>query len=264
MRFEIVTLFPELIDAFAGVGLIARGIEGGVLSIEALNPRQFATDKHGSVDDAPFGGGSGMVMLPEPLLAAFEALDARAAETGRAKGRRILLSPSGDPFTQATAARLASLPAVMLICGRYEGVDERVAELCDEQLSLGDFVLNGGEVAAMAVIEATARLLPGVLGNASSALEESHSAGVLEYPQYTRPRSFRGREVPAALLSGNHAAIARWRRAQALARTRARRPDLFARLTLDASDRALLAQHDREAQVSDPAQGDRKPEEPKP
>ena len=254
MRFEIVTIFPELIEAFASVGLISRGVEGGVLSIEALNPRQFATDKHASVDDAPFGGGSGMVMLPEPLLQAMEALDARAAQAARARSRRILLSPSGEPFTQAIAARLATLPAVMLICGRYEGVDERVAELCDEQLSLGDFVINGGEVAAMAVIEAAARLLPGVLGNASSAIDESHSAGLIEYPQYTRPRSFRGREVPEVLLSGNHAAIARWRRAEALARTRERRPDLFAQLTLDASDRKLLEQRDRAAEAK-PAEG---------
>ena len=240
MRFELVTIFPELIDAFAAVGLIARGVETGVLAIEAQNPRKFATDKHASVDDAPFGGGSGMVMMPEP-------------------------------FTQAIAQRLAAMPGVLLVCGRYEGIDERVAELCDEQLSLGDFVLNGGEVAAMAVIEAVARLLPGVLGNASSTVEESHSAGLLEYPQYTRPRSFRGQEVPEILLSGNHAGIARWRRAQALARTRARRPDLFARMTLDASDRKLLAQHDEAeaaaaaaAAVAASAGQGGTPEDPKP
>jgi tRNA (guanine37-N1)-methyltransferase len=261
MRFEVVTIFPELIEAFAQAGLIARAVEAGLLSIEAHNPRQHATDKHGSVDDAPFGGGSDMVMLPEPLLLAMEALDARAAQAGRARSRRILLSPSGAPLTQAVATRLSSLPALMLICGRYEGVDERVAELCDEQLSLGDFVLNGGEVAAMAVIEASARLLPGVLGNQVSAIEESHSAGVLEYPQYTRPRSFRGREVPEVLLSGNHAAIARWRRAEALARTRARRPDLFALLQLDAQDRALLVEHDRASAARDvgSAPGDPEP-----
>ena len=265
MRFELVTIFPELIDAFAAVGLIARGVETGVLAIEAQNPRKFATDKHASVDDAPFGGGSGMVMMPEPIAQTIEAFDARAAEAGKPRSRRILLSPSGEPFTQAIAQRLAAMPGVLLVCGRYEGIDERVAELCDEQLSLGDFVLNGGEVAAMAVIEAVARLLPGVLGNASSALEESHSAGLLEYPQYTRPRSFRGQEVPEILLSGNHAGIARWRRAQALARTRARRPDLFARMTLDASDRKLLAQHDQaEAAAGAAASAGQgaKPEEP--
>jgi len=265
MRFELVTIFPELIDAFASVGLIARGVEAGVLAIEALNPRAFATDKHASVDDAPFGGGSGMVMMPEPIAQAIETFDARAAQAGQPRSRRILLSPSGAPFTQAAAQQLAALPGVMLICGRYEGIDERVAELCDESLSLGDFVINGGEVAAMAVIEAVARLLPGVLGNASSAVEESYSAGLLEYPQYTRPRSFRGREVPEILLSGNHAAIARFRRAQALARTRARRPDLFARMTLDAGDRRLLAQHDeaeaasREAAAAGPGP---EPEDP--
>jgi len=142
MRFEIVTLFPELIDAFAAVGLIARGIEGGVLSIEACNPRQFATDKHGSVDDAPFGGGSGMVMMPEPLALTMEALDTHAQSEGGAPGRRILLTPAGKPFVQADAVRLSQLPGLMLICGRYEGIDDRVTDLCDEQLSLGDFVLK--------------------------------------------------------------------------------------------------------------------------
>ena len=250
MHFEVITIFPELIEAFGSVGLIGRGLQSGVLSIETLNPRQLATDKHASVDDAPFGGGSGMVMLVEPLVQAMESLDARAAQAGRTRSRRILLSPSGQPFTQDVAHTLAALPGVMLICGRYEGIDERAAELCDQQLSLGDFVLNGGEVAAMAVIEAVARLLPGVLGNASSTLDESHSAGLLEYPQYTRPRSFRGREVPEILLSGKHAAIARWRRTQALARTRARRPDLFAKLSLDPGDRNLLEQHDQAEAVA--------------
>jgi len=245
MRFEVVTLFPELIDAFAGVGLIGRAIEHGKLRIAACSPREHATDRHRSVDDAPFGGGSGMVMMPEPLCAAIEALSAKAEQDGAPRARRVLLGPQGALFTQAEARRLAGLDAIMLICGRYEGIDERVASVCDEALSLGDFVLNGGEVAAMAVIEAVSRLLPDVLGNAQSLAEESHSAGVLEYPQYTRPRSFRGMDVPEVLLSGNHALIERWRRAQALARTRALRPDLFARLELGADDRSLLREHDR-------------------
>ena len=176
---------------------------------------------------------------------ALETLEAKHAPEPRC--HRILLTPQGAPFTQASARRLAALPGIALICGRYEGIDERVRELCDEELSLGDFVLNGGEVAAIAVIEAVSRLLPGMLGNADSLAEESHTAGLLEYPQFTRPRSFRGREVPEILLSGNHAAIARWRRKQSLLRTRAARPDLFERVTLSKEDRALLAEADREA-----------------
>jgi tRNA (guanine37-N1)-methyltransferase len=247
MLFQVLTIFPELVDAFARVGLVARAIEGGIMRCETLSPRGFASDKHNSVDDAPFGGGSGMVMLPEPLALAIEALDQSAQAAGVARSRRILLTPQGKVFEQSDARRLAGLPSVMLICGRYEGVDERVVAMADEQISLGDFVLNGGEVAAMALIEAVSRLLPGMLGNAQSLDEESHAAGVLEYPHYTRPRVFRDAPVPAVLLSGNHAAIARWRRRQALLRTRARRPDLFGRLALDANDRKLLDEPEDEA-----------------
>jgi tRNA (guanine37-N1)-methyltransferase len=241
MWFQLITIFPELIEAFGRTGLIAKAAEGGLIRVDALSPRRFATDKHLSVDDAPYGGGSGMVMLPEPMLLAMEAFDQSAEASGTTRARRVLLTPQGRPFTQPDARRLAAEPrGLMLICGRYEGVDERVRDVVDEQISMGDFVLNGGEVAAMAIIEAVARLVPGVLGNSSSLSEESHAAGLLEYPHYTRPRVFRGAEVPAVLLSGNHAAIARWRRKQALLRTRAMRPDLFARLTLDREDRALL------------------------
>ena len=240
MLFQVVTIFPELIDAFARTGLIAKSVDSGLLRIEALSPRRFATDKHLSIDDAPFGGGSGMVMMPEPLAQTMEALDAAAESSGQTRCRRVLLTPQGTVFSQAHARRMAATPGLMLICGRYEGIDERVRDLVDEQISVGDFVLNGGEVAAMGVIEAVSRLLPGVLGNAQSIEEESHAAGLLEYPQYTRPRVFRSAEVPAVLLSGNHAAIARWRRKQALLRTRAQRPDLFAKQQLSADDRALL------------------------
>ena len=241
MWFQLITIFPELIEAFGRIGLIAKAAEAGLIRLDALSPRRFATDKHLSVDDAPYGGGSGMVMLPEPMLLAMEAFDQNAEAACVTRARRVLLTPQGRPFTQADARRLAAEPrGLMLICGRYEGVDERVRDVVDEQISMGDFVLNGGEVAAMAIIEAVARLVPGVLGNSSSLSEESHAAGLLEYPHYTRPRVFRGVEVPAVLLSGNHAAIARWRRKQALLRTRAMRPDLFARLTLDREDRALL------------------------
>jgi tRNA (guanine37-N1)-methyltransferase len=240
MRFQIVTLFPELLQSFAEVALIAKAKEGGLLRIETISPRDFATDKHRSVDDTPYGGGSGMVMMPEPLLAAIEALDASASGTGGVPGHRVLLSPQGTPFTQAHAERFAALPGIVLVCGRYEGMDDRVADFVHEQISLGDFVLSGGEVAAMALIEAVARLLPGMLGNAGSLAEESHTAGLLEYPQFTRPRVFRGRTVPEVLLSGNHARIARYRRKQALLRTRERRPDLFVRFALSDADRKLL------------------------
>jgi tRNA (guanine37-N1)-methyltransferase len=250
MRVQVVTIFPELIDAFGSVGLISKACAANILRIETMSPRAFTHDKHQTVDDAPYGGGSGMVMLPEPLMSAVEALDQKCAEAGEARAHRIILTPSGAPFTQAHAQRLAQRPALMLICGRYEGIDDRVRELCDEELSLGDFVLNGGEVAAIAVIEAVSRLLPGMLGNAESLAQESHTGGLLEYPQFTRPRTFRGREVPEILLSGNHAAIARWRRKQSLLKTRAARPDLFAQLELGKDDRKLLDEADREGEES--------------
>jgi tRNA (guanine37-N1)-methyltransferase len=240
MRYRVVTLFPELIDAAVRVGLLGKAVATARVDVSCISPRQFATGKHLSVDDTPYGGGSGMVMSVEPIAKALDAL----AETERS--HRVLLTPAAACFDQACARRLAQLPSLTLVCGRYEGFDERVRELVDEELSLGDFVLNGGEIAALAIIEATARLLPGVIGNEHSLDEESHAAGVLEYPQYTRPREFRGREVPAVLLSGDHARIARWRRQQALLRTRTLRPDLFARLQLDAADRAFLAEADAE------------------
>ena len=248
MRIQVVTLFPELIEAFSSVGLISKACAANILRIETISPRTFTHDKHQTVDDAPYGGGSGMVMLPEPILSSLDALDAKCAADGEARCHRILLTPQGAPFTQAHARTLAQKPGIALICGRYEGIDDRVREHCDEELSLGDFVLNGGEVAAIAVIEAVSRLLPGMLGNAESLAEESHTAGLLEYPQFTRPRSFRGRDVPEVLLSGNHAAIARWRRKQSLLKTRALRPDLFERFELSKDDRKLLDEADREGQ----------------
>lgn len=240
MRFEVVTIFPELIDAVAGIGLLSKATAKGLLSIEARNPRDFATDRHRSVDDTPYGGGSGMVMLAEPLMATIEAFDSAAEARGEAPARRILMTPQGAPLRQAHARRLAKQPGIMLVCGRYEGVDERVRQAMDEELSLGDFVLNGGETAALAVIEAVGRLVPGMVGNDASLDEESHSAGVLEYPQYTKPREFRGVSVPEVLLSGDHGRIARFRRGQSLLRTRARRPDLFEALTLSDADRKCL------------------------
>ncbi len=250
MRYQVVTIFPEIIESGTRLGLVGKAITAGVVELECMSPRRFTTDKHQSVDDTPYGGGSGMVMSAPPLAAAMELLDEQSQARALPLAHRVLLTPQGVRFDQASARRLAALPALMLICGRYEGIDARVHALVHEELSLGDFVLNGGEVAALAVIEATARLLPGVLGNSGSLSEESHSAGLLEYPQYTRPREFRGQEVPAILLSGNHAAIERWRRAQSLQRTRTERPDLFAKLQLSKADQALLAAAEQEALVA--------------
>jgi tRNA (guanine37-N1)-methyltransferase len=234
MRFEVITIFPELFDSFLAKGLVAKAHGNKTIEVVRTNPRDFANNKHKTVDDAPYGGGSGMVMLPGPIMDALESRE------GEGRLHRILLTPQGKPFDQATARRLSKLPAIALVCGRYEGVDERVRDAMDEQISLGDFVMTGGEVAAMAVIEATARLLPGVLGNMDSTNEESHSEGLLEYPQYTRPPLYREQAVPEVLLSGDHAAVARWRRKQALQRTQRMRPDLFAAHTLSAEDRTLL------------------------
>lgn len=242
MRFDLVTLFPELFDSFLASGLIAKAIESGRLAVRRTSPRDFATDRHRTVDDVPYGGGSGMVMMPGPIAEALDALDASAD----VPAHRVLLTPQGAPFTQAHAQRFASLPALALVCGRYEGFDERVRSFVHEEVSLGDFVMLGGEVAAMAIVEATGRLVPGVIGNEGSLSEESHATGLLEYPQYTRPPSFRGLEVPEVLRSGHHAAIERFRRKEALRRTRARRPDLLAKLELDARDRALLAEIEAE------------------
>lgn len=229
MRAEIVTLFPELFDTFTKTSFVGRAVERGILDVRFQSPREFGLGKHQSVDDTPYGGGSGMVMRVDVLVSAFEALDARAASENLPRARRVLLTPQGTRFDQRIAARLAQEPALMLICGRYEGFDERIRSFVDEEISLGDFVMTGGEVAAMAIIEATVRLLPGVLGNEASTHEESHApatGGMLEYPQYTRPVEFRGQRVPEVLQSGHHAQIEKWRREQSRERTRTRRPDL--------------------------------------
>ncbi len=235
MRFGLITLFPEMFDSFLGTALVGKAIDAGHLAVRRVNPRDFTSDRHRTVDDTPYGGGSGMVLLPGPFVDAIESLDAPGP-----RPRRVLLTPQGRPFTQAHAARFAAEPAIALVCGRYEGFDERIRAFVDEEVSLGDFVMLGGEVAAMAILEAVIRLVPGVLGNEASTHDESHVRGLLEYPQYTRPLTFRGMTVPDVLRSGNHAAIARWRRRAALERTRDRRPDLFDRLELDETERAEL------------------------
>jgi tRNA (guanine37-N1)-methyltransferase len=219
-RFDILTLFPPLFDGLRQESLIGKALEAQTIALALHNWREFATDRHSTVDDAPFGGGAGLVIKPDPLVKCLRAVVPQGS-------RKILLSPSGRKFTQKLAHEWAELPGITLICGRYEGFDARIEQHVDDVVSIGDFVLNGGEVAAMAVIEAVARLLPGVIGNAASLAEESFADGLLEYPQYTRPRDFEGQGVPDVLLSGDHAKIAKWRHAQRLARTEAMRPDLL-------------------------------------
>jgi tRNA (guanine37-N1)-methyltransferase len=220
---DIVTIFPEYFASPLAAGLLGKAGERGLVRVRLHDLRTWAADRHRSVDDAPFGGGAGMVMLPGPW---FEALDALQAD---GPAHVVLLAPDGRRFDQATAARLAGEPRLVLCCGRYEGIDERVRTRVDEVLSIGDFVLAGGEAAALVVLDAVARLVPGVMGNAASAADESFAAGLLEYPQYTRPAVYRGLEVPAVLRSGDHGAIARWRHDQAVERTRRLRPDLLDR-----------------------------------
>jgi tRNA (guanine37-N1)-methyltransferase len=238
---ELLTLFPEMVTGYLGASILGKAQERGLLGVTVTPIRDFAEGKHRVTDDTPYGGGAGMVMKPEPLVAALEAARARAPGA-----RALLMSPRGPTFDQARAHELVKAPGLILVCGRYEGVDERVLPFLDGELSLGDFILTGGEVASLAVVDAVARLLPGVLGNEASSVAESFEGGLLEHPQYTRPPSFRGAEVPAVLQSGDHARIARWRRWKALQLTRRQRPDLFARLALEPADRKLLAKSEEE------------------
>src|SRR5262245_26268964 len=227
LRIEVVTIFPELFQAFRTTGVLGGAIERGLLELSAHDLRRFTRDRHRTVDDIPYGGGPGMVMKPEPLVEAIEAL--AGAKGPEREGRVILMTPQGAPFTGQRARALAREERLVLVCGRYEGVDQRVIELAvDEELSIGDYVLSGGEVAAMAVSEAVSRFVPGVLGNPGSTASESFEDDRLEGPHYTRPVEFRGLAVPEVLRSGNHAEIARWRLERALERTRSRRPDLLA------------------------------------
>jgi tRNA (guanine37-N1)-methyltransferase len=240
MRIDVFTIFPDLIDAYCSASLLGRGRDRGVVDLRVRDIRGAATDARRSVDDSPFGGGPGMVLMCEPLFAAVDAADA----DGGLPRPLLLLSPGGRRFDQSVARDLAASPGFSLLCGRYEGVDQRVSDhLVDGELSVGDVVLAGGESAALVVIEAVLRLVSGVLGNLDSPLEESFSDGLLEYPQYTRPAEFRGWGVPEVLLSGDHGAVERWRRAQALRRTLTHRPDLIeARGGLNEDEVALLSE----------------------
>jgi tRNA (guanine37-N1)-methyltransferase len=255
VRIDVVTLFPEMF-APLGHSILGRAIEQGRLCVNYVNPRDFTSDRHRTVDDYPYGGGPGMVMKAEPVFLAVESV-------ARPDTDVILLSPAGRVFSQSIAAELAQRDHLVLICGHYEGVDERVREhLATDEISIGDYVLTGGELAAMVVVDAVGRLLPGVLGHAESAGDESHSHGLLEYPHYTRPPEFRGWPVPERLLSGHHAEIAKWRRRQALERTAARRPDLMtpelqAELADEAPKKRARTRSRRSVDGPSPTAGDR-------
>ena len=239
MRIVVVTLFPELVTQALAFGVLGRAVARDVLTVETIDPRQFATDLHRTVDDRPYGGGPGMVMKAEPLRQAVELAVLRVPDA-----RRVYLAADGRPVDQARVAALARLPGLVLVAGRYEGVDERFVECCiDETVSVGDLVLSGGELPALMLIDAMARLLPGTLGCAESAEHESFTTGLLDWPHYTRPEVWEGRPVPPVLLGGNHAEIERWRRRQALGRTRARRPDLLDAREVTREERRLLEEY---------------------
>ena len=242
----VVTLFPEMFTALTGHGVTGRAVKRGQLTVEYSNPRDHAHDRHRTVDDRPFGGGPGMLMKVEPLLEAIEAIREKAPSPPRV----IYLSPQGQPLTQQRATELAQLDSMVLLCGRYEGIDERIIEMCvDEEISIGDYVLSGGELGAMVLLDAVTRLIPGVLGHADSAVEDSFSEGWLDCPHYTRPEEFAGQRVPEVLLSGNHALIRRWRLKQSLGRTWQRRPELLKELTLSKEQQQLLAEYIREQET---------------
>ena len=237
MKIDIVTIFPAMVQGALAEGIVGRAIGSGRLDVRVHDLRDYATDRHRSVDDMPFGGGPGMVLKPEPM---FAAVDAIRAERG-APGAIILTSPDGEPFNHAAAVRLSGADHLVLLCGRYEGVDERVRiGLATEALSIGDYVLSGGELPALVIVDAIARLVPGVVGDEESVARDTFASGLLDYPTYTRPAEFRGMAVPPVLLSGHHAEIEKWRRREALARTLECRPDLLERASLDADDERLL------------------------
>jgi tRNA (guanine37-N1)-methyltransferase len=247
VQFDVITLFPPMFDAVSRHGITARALENDIYSLNLWNPRDFAADNYKSVDDRPYGGGPGMVMLAEPLQKAIVAAQVRQQQAGVAKPKVIHLSPQGKPLTHAAVMQLAGEQGLILLASRYEGVDERLLErTVDEEYSIGDYVLSGGELPAMVLIDAVVRQLPGVLGDADSAKEDSFVHGLLDCPHYTRPEVYESERVPDVLLSGNHAQIKRWRLKQALARTRERRPDLLANRPLTKEESRLLAEYEQE------------------
>ncbi|KHF32377.1 tRNA (guanine-N(1)-)-methyltransferase [Paenibacillus sp. P1XP2] len=246
MKVDVLTLFPEMMDGVFRASILGKAQEKGIVSLNAINFREYSNSKHGTVDDTPYGGGGGMVLKPEPIFSAVEDLVSRTSATPRI----ILMCPQGDTFTQRKAEEFAKEEHLIFICGHYEGYDERIREhLVTDELSIGDYVLTGGELPAMVAIDSIVRLLPGVLGNETSAVTDSFSTGLLEYPHYTRPAEFRGWKVPDILLSGHHANIELWRREQALKRTLERRPDLLDKVELTDQDRQFLKrlQNERES-----------------
>jgi len=255
MRIQVITLFPEEFAPLVDIGVTGRGIREGKVTLELLNPRDFAADRHRTVDDRPYGGGPGMVMAIEPLRSAIRMARARAediaaeraGERAEGKARVGLLSPQGRRLDHEAVAELAQRQELILVCGRYEGIDERLIELeVDEEWSIGDYVLSGGELAAAVIIDAITRLLPGVLGDEQSAHQDSFADGLLDFQHYTRPENVEGLQVPPVLLSGDHRAIARWRRKQSLGRTWQRRPELLQRMDLDTESKALLTEFIKE------------------
>lgn len=239
LYIDVLTLFPEMFPSLLCASILQRAIEQGLVSVNVHNIRDYTYDKHHTADDYPYGGGAGMVLKPEPIFEAVEAI--LAGSDSKEKFPVILLTPQGRPFSQQVAAELAQHSRMILVCGRYEGVDNRVSEhLVSDEISIGDYVLSGGELAAMVVVDAVIRLIPGVLGSAESPRDDSHVAGLLEYPQYTRPAEYRGWSVPQVLLSGNHGEVAKWRREQALRRTWERRPDLISKAKLSSDEKQFL------------------------
>jgi tRNA (guanine37-N1)-methyltransferase len=249
-RVTLVTLFAEFFQGPLATSLLGKAIQNGMIQVSTINPREFAADRHHTVDDTPYGGGPGMVLKPDPMVQAIEA--ARQLNPG---ARAMLLTPQGARFDAHRVAELARLPGIILISGRYEGFDERIRSYIDQELSIGDYVLSGGEVASLVVLDAVARFIDGVLGNDQSRVQESFAEDLLEYPQYTRPPEYRGERVPDVLLSGDHGKIARWRRAQTLLRTRLKRPDLFERHGLTELDRRCLREFCPELELMEANRG---------
>lgn len=244
MQFDVFTLFPEVFEPYLGASILQRARQRGLVTINLYNIREWTTDRHHVCDDMPYGGGGGMVMKPEPIFTCVEAVLGAPPTCPL-----IMLSPQGRLFNQKVAEELAQIPRLGLLCGRYEGVDERVVEhLVTDEISIGDFVLSGGELPALMIIDAVSRLIPGVLGDPDGAWDDSHASGLLEYPHYTRPPEFRGWKVPDVLLSGDHGKIARWRREQALQRTWLRRPDMLAKADLSEMDLKFIAKLEQNSQ----------------
>jgi tRNA (guanine37-N1)-methyltransferase len=250
-HFDVVTIFPAMFDALVDHGITRRALDEGRFELKAWDPRDFTQDNYRRVDDRPYGGGPGMVMLPGPLEACIEAAKARQRQAGVGRPHVVLMSPQGERLGEGLVGELASMEGLVIVAGRYEGIDERLVEReVDREVSIGDYVTSGGELPAMVMIDCIVRRLPGSLNDPESASQDSFSAGLLDWPHYTRPEEWKGARVPDVLLSGNHAAIARWRRKQALGRTRERRPDLVDEASLSKEDRQLLEEYRKEQQAA--------------